>query len=225
MPMITAYGKKFDFNAVMAALLKAMPGYNVPIVTLIAVQEKDPFKILISAILSTRTKDETTAAGSERLFTKAPDAESLNRLPLKQIEKLIYPIGFYRNKAIAVKSAAKRILEYHGGKVPDTIEELLAFDGVGRKVANLVLGEAFATPAICVDIHVHRISNRMGIIKTTDTHETELDLEKILPRKHWIRYNTCLVAHGQHTCKPISPFCSRCVIKDHCKRIGVERSR
>ena len=223
--MITAYGKKFDFHAVMAALLKAMPGYNVPIVTLIAVQEKDPYKTLISAMLSTRTKDETTAEAARRIFAKAPDPAALAKLTIPRIEKLIYPVGFYRNKAIALKSAAKRLLSEHAGEVPDTMDELLAFDGVGRKVANLVLGEAFGKEAICVDIHVHRISNRMGIIKTTDPYKTEIDLAKVLPKKHWIRYNTCLVAHGQHTCKPISPICSQCIISDHCKRVNVNKSR
>lgn len=209
----------------MGTLKEVFATYKVPIVTLIAVQEDNPFKVLISTMLSARTKDEVTAEVSARLYKIADTPEKLAKLSVSRIEKLIYPIGFYKTKAPRIRNAAKKLLDEYDGKVPDSIDELLKFEGVGRKTANLVLGEAFKKHAICVDVHVHRISNRLGIIKTKTPHETELELEKILPRQHWIRYNTYLVAHGQHTCKPISPFCSRCVIKDFCKQKGVDRKR
>ncbi|MGE4286718.1 MAG: endonuclease III [Phycisphaerae bacterium] len=222
---ITAYGKKFDFEPLMRDLADVFKTYQVPIITLLAVQEDSPFKVLISTMLSARTKDETTAAASERLYAVAPTAEKLAVLDLEQVEKLIYPVGFWKTKAPRIKAAAQKILEDFAGRVPDTIEELTSFEGVGRKTANLVLGEAFKTPAICVDVHVHRISNRIGLIETKTPYETEQMLETILPREHWIRYNTYIVAHGQNTCKPISPICSKCAISAYCKRIGVDKSR
>ncbi|MCK5001281.1 MAG: endonuclease III [Anaerohalosphaera sp.] len=223
--MITAYGKKIDFDVLMSQLKEAFKEYKVPIVTLMAVQHNSPFKVLISTMLSARTKDETTAAASKRLYKAADTPEKLSKLTVNRIEKLIYPAGFYKTKAPRIKAAAKKIIDEYSGQVPNSMEELLSFDGVGRKTANLVLGEAFAEEAICVDVHVHRISNRLGLIRTNTPYETEMELEKILPRKHWIRYNTYLVAHGQHTCKPISPICSKCRIIQFCKRNKVEKSR
>lgn len=223
--MITAYGKKIDFDDLMSELAEAFKGYKVPIVTLMAVQHNSPFKVLVSTMLSARTKDETTAVASERLYAVADTPEKLSKLTVKQIEKLIYPVGFYKTKAPRIKAAAKKLVDEYSSEVPNSMEELLSFEGVGRKTANLVLGEAFDEEAICVDVHVHRISNRLGLIKTKTPFETEMELEKILPRKHWIRYNTYLVAHGQHTCKPISPICSKCRISRLCKRKDVGRSR
>ena len=219
--MIKKYGKEIDFEALMKDLADAFKGYKVPIVTLIAVQQDNPFKVLISTMLSARTKDEVTAAASERLYAVADTAPKLALLPVEQIEKLIYPVGFYKTKAPKLKAAAAKILNEYDGKVPARLDELLKFDGVGRKTANLVLGEAFNKEAICVDVHVHRISNRLGLIKTANPFETEMALQKILPKKHWIRYNTYLVAHGQNTCKPIKPRCQDCLISRYCKRIGV----
>ncbi len=219
--MITKYGRIMDFDELMKDLIAAFAGYKVPIVTLIAVQESAPFKVLISTMLSSRTKDETTAAASVRLYAAADTPEKLSKLPVEQIEKLIFPVGFYKTKAPRIKAAAQKLLDEYGGNVPDSLDELLKFEGVGRKTANLVLGEAFRKEAICVDVHVHRISNRLGIIKTATPFETEMELQKILPRRHWIRYNTYLVAHGQNTCKPISPRCGQCLIYRHCKRVGV----
>ncbi len=223
--MILKYGREFDFDALMKELEKVFSTYKVPIVTLIAVQERDPFKVLISTMLSARTKDEVTAEASRRLYKVAPTPEKLSKLEVSKIEELIYPTGFYKTKAPKIKAAAQKLIDEYDSKVPDSMDELLKFDGVGRKTANLVLGEAFDKEAICVDVHVHRISNRLGLMKTKDPFETEMALAKILPRKHWIRYNTFLVAHGQHTCKPISPFCSKCAIKDFCQQKNVEKHR
>jgi endonuclease-3 len=222
---ITEYGKNFDFESLMTILREAAKGYKVPSVTLIASQGKDPFKVLISTMLSARTKDDATIAASKRLFDVAPTPESLAKLPVNKIEQLIYPVGFYRTKAARVKKAAAWIIEESFGKVPENIEDLLKIEGVGRKTANLVLGEAFRKNAICVDTHVHRISNRLGIITTKTPLETEKDLENILPEEYWITYNTFLVAHGQSICKPISPICSKCAISIYCRKIGVSKSR
>jgi endonuclease-3 len=219
--MIKKYGREIDFDALMKDLKAAFESYKVPIVTLIAVQESDPFKVLISTILSSRTKDETTAAASHRLYEAADVPEKLAALPVEKIEKLIFPVGFYKTKAPRIKAAAQKLIDEYHGKVPDSLDELLKFEGVGRKTANLVLGEAFKKEAICVDVHVHRISNRLGLIKTTTPFETEMEMQKILPKKHWIRYNTYLVAHGQNTCRPIGPKCGQCLISEYCKRVGV----
>ncbi len=219
--MITEYGRQFDFDALMDDLKAAFEGYKVPIVTLIAVQESAPFKVLISTMLSSRTKDETTAAASTRLYAVADTPQMLASLPVEQIEKLIFPVGFYKTKAPRIKAAAQKLLDEYDGMVPASLDELLKFAGVGRKTANLVLGEAFMKEAICVDVHVHRISNRLGLIQTATPFETEMELQKILPSRHWIRYNTYLVAHGQNTCRPIGPKCGQCLIYRHCKRVGV----
>ncbi len=219
--MLKKYGKEFDFDLLMKDLAVAFKSYKVPIVTLIAVQQQDPFKVLISTILSSRTKDDVTAAASKRLYEAADTPSTLAVLPVSKIEKLIFPVGFYKTKAPRIKAAAQKLLDEFDGQVPNELEKLLTFEGVGRKTANLVLGEAFNKEAICVDVHVHRISNRMGFIKTSTPFETEMDLQKILPKKHWIRYNTYLVAHGQNTCKPIKPKCSECLISKYCKRVGV----
>lgn len=219
--MIKKYGREIDFDDLMAELKDAFSGYKVPIITFIAVMQDNPFKVLISTMLSSRTKDDVTAEGSRKLYAIADTPEKLAVLPVARIEKLIYPVGFYKTKAPRIKAAAQKLLDDYDGNVPDTLEQLLEFDGVGRKTANLVLGEAFAKEAICVDVHVHRISNRMGLIKTDTPFETEMELQKILPRRHWIRYNTYLVAHGQNTCRPIGPRCGVCLISKYCKRVGV----
>jgi endonuclease-3 len=224
--LTTAYGRRFDFDDFMRAIKKAFESYNdIPIVTFIAVQENDPFKVLISTILSARTKDQTTGEACKRLFKAAPDAASLAALSEKKIEKLIYPVGFYHTKAKNIRAAARALLEQHNAQVPATLEQLLTLPGVGRKTANLVLGEAFQTEAICVDTHVHRISNRLGLITTSTPAETEKALTTILPKTHWIRYNTYLVAHGQKVCKPISPLCTQCRVTSFCKQVGVGKHR
>jgi endonuclease-3 len=197
-------------------------GVPTPSVTAVAEEKRDPYRVLASTIISLRTKDQVTIEASRRLFSAAPDLASLSELPEEKIAELIYPAGFYRVKAANLHKIGATLKEQG---VPSSKEELLALPGVGIKTANLVLGLAFAVPAICVDIHVHRISNRMGIISTKSPEESEKALEAILPREHWIGINTLLVAFGQRVCTPVSPHCSTCPFKSHCPRQGVERSR
>ena len=185
----------------------------------------DPWAVLVSTIISLRTKDEVTLAASKKLLDKADSPAELHKMNEKIIAKLIYPAGFYRNKASSLKKIAAILLDQYDGKVPSQMELLLALPGVGRKTANLVLNEAFDLPAICVDIHVHRISNRCGWLSSKTPEETEMTLREILPKKYWKRINYLLVLYGQKLCRPVSPFCSLCVIKNHCKRYGIEKSR
>ena len=198
--------------------------FTIPSVTKIAFQ-KDPYRVLISCILSLRTKDKTTIEASNRIFSVAPNPSQMIRLTKAQIQKLIYPVGFYRTKSKVILGISRRLLDNFKGKVPDSLDELLSFTGVGRKTANLVLGLGFGIPAICVDTHVHRISNRLGWVKTNDPGETEKALQKIILKKYWIDLNTYLVAFGQNRCLPVSPYCSVCSARIYCKRIGVGKSR
>jgi len=184
-----------------------------------------PWAVLVSTILSLRTKDEVTLAASGRLLEKAGNPAELNAKKEETIEKLIYPVGFYRNKAASLKKIAAILLEKYDGQVPRTMDELLALPGVGRKTANLVLTEAFDKDALCVDIHVHRISNRCGWIKSKTPDETEMLLREILPVKYWKRINYLLVLYGQKLCRPVSPFCSQCVIHERCAKNDVHRAR
>jgi endonuclease-3 len=174
--------------------------------------KKDPFKILVSCILSTRTKDEVTEKASKELFKIADTPYKMTKLSLKHLQKLIYPVGFYRNKAKAILDLSRKITKDFKGKVPSSKEELLKLKGVGYKCASLVLGLGFKIPSICVDTHVHRISNRLGWVKTKSPIDTQNKLEKIIPKRYWIRLNSLLVAFGQNICKPISPLCSRCKV-------------
>ena len=197
-----------------------------PSVSTVAQRYKhDPWAVLASTIISLRTKDEVTITASQRLLQKAPTPLHLAAMKETVIERLIYPAGFYRNKAASLKKIAAILLSEYKGKVPSTMEELLALPGVGRKTANLVLNEAFDIDAICVDIHVHRICNRCGWLQSTEPQETEMTLRRILPVKYWKRINYLLVLYGQNLCRPVSPFCSKCVIKKHCARCGVAKSR
>lgn len=209
-----------EISSYIAAVKKEVETYDVPVVDLIATQTKDPFKVLVATILSARTKDETTAKASERLFKTAPDLASLQELSEEEIRNRIYPVGFYKSKA-GYLAKLPRALEEFSGEVPDDIESLLKLPGVGRKTANLVRSVAFGKPAICVDTHVHRIMNIWGYVKTKNPLETEMALRKKLPEKHWIEINGILVAFGQGTCKPVSPHCDRCVIESSCAKIGV----
>jgi len=209
-----------DISKLIAAVKKEVETYQVPIVDLIATQTQDPFKVLVATILSARTKDETTEKAAARLFKKAPDLASLARLTEAEIEKLIYPVGFYKSKA-GYLSKLPATLEPFSGKIPEDIDSLVTLPGVGRKTANLVVSVAFGKPAICVDTHVHRIMNIWGYVKTRTPLETEMALREKLPEKYWIEINSILVAFGQGTCKPVSPHCDRCVIQDQCPRIGV----
>ena len=203
---------------------KQIKPYTVPSVTRIA-EKRDPYQVLISCILSLRTKDKTTIEAAGRLFKIAPNPVSLIKLSRGRLEKLIYPVGFYRNKAKVILGLSRKLDKTFGGKVPKKLEDLLAFKGVGLKTANLVLGLGFNIPAICVDTHVHRISNRLGWVETKTPEETEKELKRILPRNEWIGVNTTLVTFGQNLCLPVSPFCSRCLAVNSCKRRGVYKSR
>lgn len=211
----------FPFETVFPLLVKEVQGYEVPVVDLIAAQTKDPFKVLVATILSARTKDEVTAAACRRLFTKAETAEELSGLSKSEIERLIYPVGFFRNKAGFLAKLPAALAQRFHGKVPDTVEELVELPGVGRKTANLVVAVAFEKPAICVDTHVHRIMNIWGYVKTETPLQTEMELREKLPKKFWLTVNSVLVAFGQGTCKPVRPHCDRCVIAKFCPQIGV----
>lgn len=199
-------------------------GYDLPSVSGIAVK-KDPYRVLISCILSLRTKDKTTVEASNRLFAQAANPSSLIKLSRKKLEKLIYPVGFYRKKAKIILEVSRKIINDFAGRVPGKLDDIISFKGVGRKTANLVLGLGFGIPAICVDTHVHRISNRLGWVRTNSPEETEAALKKIIPKDKWIGLNTWLVAFGQNLCLPVSPFCSRCPAYRLCARRGVVRSR
>ncbi len=198
---------------------------RVPWLENAAVYDRDPFKILISCILSLRTQDKVTGEASERLFALASDPEAMSSLPVSRIERAIYPVGFYRVKAERIKALGREIAEHYGGHVPDSIEQLLTLKGVGRKTANLVVTLGFKKPGICVDTHVHRITNRWGLVKTKTPHQTEYALRAVLPRTYWMELNGMLVAFGQGICKPISPLCSRCRVSDFCDRVGVRLNR
>jgi endonuclease-3 len=206
-------------------LLKGHYRDNVPTLTKIARRERNPFLVLIGCLLSLRTKDAVTDAAMDRLMARARTPQEILSLALEELERMIYPVGFYRTKARVLKGVSKTILDEYAGKVPDTMDELLKLKGVGRKTANIVITEGFGKLGIAVDTHVHRISNRLGAVTTKNPRETEAALEKILPQKHWITYNTLLVTHGQKTCSPISPFCSRCQVYHLCGRVGVTKSR
>ena len=188
-------------------------------------KKEDPYKVLVSCVLSLRTKDPVTEEATKRLFKKANSPFKMVKLSNREIEKLIYPVGFYRQKAKYIKELSKKIIEDFKGKVPSRLEELLKLKGVGLKTANLVLGRGFGIPAICVDTHVHRIANRIGWVKTKSPKETEEKLKDIIPKNYWIRINSLLVSFGQRICLPVSPFCSRCFINKFCKKVKVKRSR
>jgi len=197
--------------------------YRVPIVDLIQVQRGDPFHVLIATILSARTNDATTAAVCERLFKTVNSFDDLDRLTVEQIAKLIYPVGFYHTKAKHLKQLPSTIRERFHGRIPDSVDELIELPGVGRKTANLVVAVAFDKPAICVDVHVHRIMNRLGYVETKTPLETEMALRQKLPVKYWKGINRILVAFGQFLCRPITPKCSICPVYDLCERNGVTR--
>ncbi len=209
----------------MRGLARAITGLELPAVEKVSEENaEDPFQILIATILSARTQDATTHAASTRLFRRARTPRSMAKLSVKEIEKLIYPVSFYRTKAVHVKSACEQILSRYGGRVPSRMEELLTLPGVGRKTANLVLILAHRSEEnICVDTHVHRISNRMGWVTTRTPDETEQALYAGAPRRWWALLNRYLVTWGQHVCRPVYPRCGACVIADLCPKIGVTK--
>ncbi|EDP76681.1 endonuclease III [Hydrogenivirga sp. 128-5-R1-1] len=205
-----------DIPRVIEILKEHYERWEAPVVTLVAQHTHDPFKVLICALLSTRTRDETTAKVCEKFFKKVKSPEDILKLPLKELEELIYPVGFYRNKAKQLKKLAEILIRDFGGEVPKTREELLRLPGVGRKVANLVLADGYSIPAICVDTHVHRITNRWCLVKTRTPEETEKKLMEVLPEEYWIVINRLLVAFGQRICTPQRPRCGECPIENFC---------
>jgi len=214
-----------DIDRIVRTLTRTSRQWNPTAVGAVAQDSRDPFRVLIACLISLRTKDEVTAEASARLFRLARTPRAMVRLPAARIARAIYPAGFYRTKARTIKGLCRTLLAEHGGKVPDDLERLLGLKGVGRKTANLVITIGYGKPGICVDTHVHRISNRLGIVSTKIPEETEFALRKLLPRRHWIPYNDLLVTFGQNLCKPISPLCSTCPIQVICPRLGVTKHR
>jgi endonuclease-3 len=213
------------WDEIFSLLQKFMEEQNKPSISLIAAQDSNPYRVLFSTIISLRTRDEVTIAASGRLFQTAPDLDSLLKTPEEKIAQLIYPASFYRNKAASIKKCAEIIFNEYNGQIPPQRDALLRLPGVGRKTANLTLNLGFGINAVCVDTHVHRISNRTGWVKTKNPDETEAELEKILPGQYWIPINEILVTYGQQVCTPISPWCSRCIITPFCQKIGITRYR
>ena len=211
-----------NISDVIRTLKRAVKALPVPVV---GHYTADPFTVLVSCILSLRTRDAVTHAASERLFALAKTPHTLAVLPVDQIERAIYPAAFYRVKARGLRLMCEQLLKDHDGRVPDSMEELLALPGVGRKTANLVLTLGFGKLGICVDTHVHRISNRWGYIRTRTPDESETALRAKLPKRYWKILNDLLVPYGQYICQPISPWCSRCTLQPWCGRRGVARSR
>jgi endonuclease III len=211
-----------NIDVIYKKLKSEFEKYNTPVVDLVEAQTKDPFKILVTTILSARTKDETTSKVVKKLFEKVDKPEDLKQLSLTEIEKLIYPVGFYHNKAKYLQKLPDVLETEFDNTVPDKIDDLLQLPGVGRKTANLVRTIAFKKAAICVDVHVHRISNRLGLVNTKTPFETEMALRQSLPPQYWLMFNSYLVAFGQNICRPRNPKCNACPIYDECERIGVE---
>jgi endonuclease-3 len=212
-------------HSIVKTLKREIRQWQVPIVGVVADRSNDPYQVLISCLLSLRTQDSTTAQATERLFRLAKTPAKMVRLSAKTIREAIYPVGFYRTKARTLLSVSRDLIRRYDSRVPDDLDELLTLKGVGRKTANLVVTLGFGKHGICVDTHVHRISNRLGYVKTKTPDETETALRKKLPRRYWIMFNDLLVTFGQNLCKPISPHCSRCPISKYCDRVGVGRSR
>ena len=214
-----------EIHQAMAILTEAVKGWVTPAVTIVATRDGDPFKVLVSCIISLRTRDEVTAEASTRLFALADTPEKLARLSASEIETAIYPAGFFRVKAQQILEISRQIADCHGGVVPDQLDDLLKFKGVGRKTANLVLTLGYGKAGICVDTHVHRICNRWGYVGTKSPEQTELALRKKLPAEYWIVINDLLVTFGQNQCTPLSPRCSNCPLYALCDRVGVTKTR
>jgi len=210
---------------VIKAMAAQVGRNNLPSVSQIAREKRDPYRVLVSTLISLRTKDEVTMEASKRLFKLASTPAKMAGLPLRVIEKAIYPAGFYKTKAKTIKQISRRLVDEYHGVVPDTVEGLLEFNGVGRKTATLVVSLGYGKNAICVDTHVHRVSNRLGLIATATPEETEYALMDLLQRKHWIGYNELLVTFGQQVCTPVSPRCSTCSVARSCERVGVDQHR
>lgn len=210
---------KVNIDLIIERLSEEFKKNKVPIVDLIEAQTKDPFRVLVATILSARTRDENTAKAVYRLFDKVSSYKDLYDLSIPEIEELIYGVGFYHQKAKYLKKLPQTLDEKFNGKIPRTIDELITLPGVGRKTANLVLVIAFNIPAICVDVHVNRIMNRIGYVTTKNPFETEMALRKKLPKKHWLAVNSIFVSFGQHLCFPRNPKCEICPIADLCNKL------
>ncbi len=213
--------KKFDIDKAIAILSKRVKELKTPIVDLVKAQTNEPWKVLVATILSARTTDSTTSQAVSKLFKRVNNIDDLSRMPVSRIEKLIYPVGFYRNKAKFLKKLPGELKKLFKGRIPDSVEELIRLPGVGRKTANLVVSVGFNRPAVCVDTHVHRIMNIWGYVKTKNPLETEMALRKKLDKKYWISINSILVAYGQSICRPVSPRCNECDIEFLCPQTGV----
>ena len=213
-----------DINEIVRILKDQNTKFTASAITKVA-GERDPFLVLISCLLSLRTKDAVTSASSNRLFSLAKTPEEMLQLSTTDIENAIYPVGFYRRKSAQIREISKTLIEENDSKVPDEIDDLLKLKGVGRKTANIVVTFGFNKPGIAVDTHVHRISNRLGLVLTKTPDQTEFELRRILPEEYWRDFNDLLVVHGQNVCTPISPRCSGCPISRHCRKVGVARSR
>ncbi len=219
------FDKRFQLPELLDRLETESRRWQVPALEMVAAKRGDPFRVLMGTVLSLRTRDETTLPALGRLLALAGDPHRLVAANVADIANAIYPVAFYRVKARNLSAIGAALLERHGGRVPDTMEALLALPGVGRKTANLVLGLGFGEPAICVDTHVHRILNRLGALTSRDPDHTEQALRRHLPRNYWLKVNQVLVPFGQALCAPISPRCSQCPVTEHCRRVGVKRHR
>ena len=209
---------------IYAILKKELTNYRIPLAEQINVKSNDPFFVLVGALLSARTKDETTARVCDALFKEVKSLKDLRGISQSRLEELVHSVGFYKTKARHLKELAELVLSYND-RIPDSIDELVKLPGVGRKTANLVVSVAFNKPAICVDTHVHRITNRIGLVKTKTPYETEMRLRLILKESYWQDTNYLFVILGQNICTPISPYCSKCYINRYCERNNVTKSR
>ena len=216
---------EINIDAIVRTLRQSVAAMELPIVTEISQNRRSPFEVLIATILSLRTKDEVTRFASKRLFERAHTPHQMLSLDDSEIAKLIYPVGFYKTKSKTILEISRVLIRDHAGRVPDNLDDLLCLKGVGRKTANLVITLGYGKLGVCVDTHVHRISNRLGYVKTKTPEQTEMALRAQLPKQYWIQYNDLLVTWGQNVCKPISPICSKCDISQYCQRVGVTRSR
>lgn len=210
-----------DLDEILNTLKIYLSGFKQTMISSVIEKTNDPFWTLISCLLSLRTKDAVTLEATNRLYALAKNAEEIIQLPVKVIEDTIYPVGFYRKKSLIIKEVTWIIITKYKGKVPDNIDDLLSIPGIGRKTANIVLSGAYKIPAIAVDTHVHRITNRLGLVKTKNPNDTEVELVKVVPEAYWLEINDLLVTFGQNICLPLSPKCSNCPISQFCLRVGV----
>lgn len=211
---------------IVKKLTQATHGYELPLNDqIVAEYGKDPYRMLIACLLSLRAKDTTTIHVCRALFSRVRTPKQLLKLTVHDLEKIIYKSGFYKTKARVLRGVSQTLLDHYDGKVPASVDAMMSIKGIGPKTANLIAAQAFGIPAICVDTHVHRISNRLGLIATKTVEQTERALQRVLPKKYWIVWNGLLVTWGQHVCTPVSPKCSQCVIYTLCKWVGVTKHR